>query len=132
MKMMNKQNICPFCGKSFVKEFSDDAYYGKNCFDCSYWLKKVHLPEKYRRNQVIVNGEHFMIGPEEATLFKGMGGHPYTILFDDGRKVQTNNLWNQNRIPDAFRDLLPNNAVFVKELEPVSIDVEYQPDEIPF
>ena len=129
------EKICPFCGKSFVKEFSDDAYYGKHCYECSYWLKKVHLPEKYRQKQAIVNGEHFMIGDEGPTVFRGMGGRRYTILFNDGRLVDTRNLWHQGTIPGEFRLLLKDNAVFSEDTVksssvPASVDEGF--GEIPF
>ena len=35
------------------------------------------------------------------------------ILFEDGRIAETNQLWHQGEIPKTFRQLIPNNAVFI-------------------
>ena len=105
-------HVCETCGKKFVKNLSKDSYHGGNCFDCSFWLQKVELPDDLKERQIIINSEHYMIGDDDS-LFRGFGGRRYDIAFFNGKQIKTNNLWYQGEIPSRFQGLLPNNAVFV-------------------
>jgi hypothetical protein len=51
----------------------------------------------------------------EPDDWKGFGGRKFIILFEDGRKVITTNLWSQGEIPKSFREDLPNNAKFIED-----------------
>lgn len=106
--MTSKQRYkCDRCGKQFRKRLTDNAYLDGNCFDCSFWLKKVGKP-----GQVIINGVHYRIN-NATTPFRGFGGRKFIIVFHDGREVETNSLWCQGKIPTEFRELLPDNAGFI-------------------
>ena len=43
---MDKTYICQCCGKPFIKTLVPDAYLGNNCFDCSFWLRKIDYSEE--------------------------------------------------------------------------------------
>ncbi len=79
----------------------------------SYWKEKyTHLDDR----TVIVDGHHYKIADENGhpNAFRGHSGIKFTIRFHDGREVVTTNLWSQGKIPEAWRDRLPDNAIFVK------------------
>lgn len=82
------------------------------CHTCTFWTEKtvfLSTPHVAR-----IDGKHYSIGPENVGPFmRGMGGREFIIKFDDGRTVTTTNLWSQGSIPDNFKALLPDNAVFV-------------------
>jgi len=120
------KKLCQFCEKEEAVKMVE---FGNYCFDCWFWVKKTHLKPEDQVRQAIINGEHWMIGHGEETIFRGMGGRRYTILFDDDRLVKTRNLWHQGVIPDEFRAILTDNAVFIQNQDPEPACVE---DEIPF
>jgi len=110
---MKKIEICEFCGSDFAKTCEEGSYIGNNCFDCSFWMKKIEMPDEDEDRRVIVDGDHYRIGIDETGPFRGFGGREFTILFQDGRRVKTKNLWCQGEIPERFRKWFPDNAVFV-------------------
>lgn len=84
------------------------------CLTCLFWRDRVaeHGPKV-----AIVDGERFSISPDMPRGYQGFIGHggaEFRIRFHDGRNVVTRNLWAQGRVPDHFRDRLPNNAVFLR------------------
>jgi DNA-directed RNA polymerase subunit RPC12/RpoP len=111
---MAKPYTCQCCGKSYTRHLSLEVYHGNNCFDCSFWLDKAEYSDYMAIHQVIINGEHFMLG-ETDSFIRGFGGREFIIQFFDGRIVETNNLWCQGPIPKRFRSMLPKNAVFLPE-----------------
>lgn len=98
---------CVKCGK----QCGDEAERRKMCFNCNFWTDlALH---RTASNMVRIDGTHYMIGTEEGPAScKGFNGKRFKIKFDDGRVVETTNLWHQGVIPQLFRDLLPNNATF--------------------
>lgn len=113
---VNKANRhCLMCGENFwFDEFWDrgNNYRPDNnlCRTCQFWYEKVEMcddPEIAR-----IANEHYTIG-EKTKSARGFGGRKVTIKFNDGRIVQTDNLWHQGRIPISWRQYLPNNAEFV-------------------
>jgi hypothetical protein len=68
-------------------------------------------PESVR---TVVEGglRHYQIGVPAISdgYTRGFGGANFTVLFNDGRVVKTNNLWYQGDIPKAWQDSLPANA----------------------
>lgn len=127
---------CTTCGKEFEKTLMDDAYLEDNCFDCSFWLEKAAYEDESKLRQVIIDGAHYMIGQEDSKGFRGLGGEKFFIKFHDGRTQCSTNLWQQGEIPERFRHLLPDNAVFVEE--DITIDAmktlgpTYWDNDIPF
>jgi len=110
--MNNSAKICPSCGKSFIRNLIPESYLDENCFDCSFWLKKITMPEDDKNRRVIVAGQHYMVGTNTSGP-RGFGGSRYTIHFNDGRTVETSNLWHQGEIPKQFKNRLPDNARFI-------------------
>ena len=115
--MNNSAKICPSCKKPFIRNHTPESYLDKNCFDCSFWLKKITMPEEDEK-RVIIAGQHYMIGLDSSRP-KGFGGRRFAIHFNDGRTVETCNLWFLGEIPKQFRAWLPDNARFKGEPENV-------------
>lgn len=44
----------------------------------------------------------------------GMGGRMMEAILNDGRKIISNDWWHQGKIPEEFKDLIPDNAKWVK------------------
>lgn len=85
------------------------------CFTCNFWREKVAIKDDPRVARI--DGVHF-IGEDGIvqgidSSFLGHGGSKFTIQFNDGRKITTNNLWCQGRIPEIWKAQLPDNAKFL-------------------
>jgi len=122
---LNNTDICPCCGNEYVRDMPPDTYFYDCCEDCSFWLEKLYLPD-YNSKQVIVEGVHYLLS---NSSIKGFAGAKFKIKFFNGRLIQTNNLWRQGKIPQHFRSVLKDNAVFVEQNNPIPV---YKYDEIPF
>lgn len=89
------------------------------CFNCNFWSEKVewaHFGDEHYELAVRVNGQHFLISEDPKpgqNGFFGYGGSAFYIHFHGGRKVISRNVWHQGDIPEHFKHLLPDNAVFV-------------------
>lgn len=84
------------------------------CATCYFWREKV---AEHGPNVAIIGGERFTIAPDMPKNYQGFVGHggaEFHIQFHDGRRVVSRNLWAQGRVPDHFRERLPNNAVFAR------------------
>lgn len=125
----NKTETCECCGNNFSRTCEPESYIGNNCFDCSFWLKKINLPEEDEARRVIVNSQHYRLGSVHSGPFRGFGGRKFTVLFLDGRVVETC-LWHQGQIPKEFRQWLPDNAVFLPVETLPALDADKS--EIPF
>ena len=87
------------------------------CFHCHFWMEKVGWRKSNDPRAVIVNGRYYYIDDEAVPGyqgFRGFGGSEFKIKFNDGREVISHNLWCQGDIPAHFRDVLTDNAVFIK------------------
>jgi len=122
---IDETEICPCCRLEYIKDLSPDTYFYDCCENCSFWLEKLYLPEQYSKKQVIINGVHYLIS---NSSIRGYAGAKFKIKFFDGRLIQTNNLWQQGKIPEHFRSVLKDNAVFIK----TRVAPAYAYDEIPF
>jgi hypothetical protein len=127
---MKKIEICELCGKEFTRICEPESYVENSCFTCSFWLKKINLPEEDEARRVIVDGQHYRLGSVHSGPFRGFGGREFTVLFHDGRVVETSCLWHQGEIPEEFRKWLPDNAIFVP-VETVPV-LNASDDGIPF
>ena len=110
---IKKTETCGSCGNDFTRRCKSNAYIGNNCFDCSFWIKKIDISEEDQARRVIVNGQHHRLGIDNVGPFRGFGGRAFRIQFQDGRIVETSNLWHQGEIPEKFREWLPDNATFI-------------------
>jgi hypothetical protein len=78
-----------------------------------YWNQQL----SDRTRAVVIEGIHYRIGTRTGGGdMNGHGGRLFRIRYlDDGRVVETRDLWFQGPIPPMFRDRLPDTAEFVSE-----------------
>lgn len=92
------------------------------CFECLHWTDLINVKNESRVARI--DGNHYMVESDkpkaEPGFLKGFGGTRFEIKFHDGRQVVTHNLWHQGSIPQHFRERLPNNAEFVREIHGTS------------
>ncbi len=63
-------------------------------------------------NRFIANGMSYSIGAYEPNdKFRGHGGRKFYVHFNDGRVVETENLWTNGSIPEEFKSELPDTAI---------------------
>jgi hypothetical protein len=77
------------------------------CWDCEFWVDRLWLVFDTRR--VFVDQDHGFctIGPAKTpSKHNGFGGSWWTIAFDDGRVVETCDLWFGGQVPERFRGRL--------------------------
>ena len=105
---------CIACNKEIGKSsYSNAVLCSSECFSINFWNEIVQ--EKEDPNTVIVDGKCYYIGSEsDSSGFRGFGGAKFKINFFDGREITTTNLWRRGAIPETHKELLPDNAEFVK------------------
>lgn len=108
--------ICGECGDvlndGYMEPSKTEIRTKQRCLGCLFWLRYVATRDD--KTHAIVNGQHYVITPDAPrAAFQGHGGARFDIRFKDGREVTTCNLWAQGRIPERFRERLPDNAEFV-------------------
>ena len=111
---MKKIETCELCGNEFTKICEPESYVENCCFDCSFWLRKINMSEADEAKRVIVDGQHYRLGSAHSGPFRGFGGRKFTIVFHDGRVVETSCLWHQGEIPKKFKGRLLDNAIFLQ------------------
>ena len=83
------------------------------CFRCKHWddlLQRKDDPDVVRAQH-----RHYVLGSAQTPgRWNGFGGHRFKIRFNDGREIETVDLWSQGVIPTHFRERMPDNAVFVE------------------
>jgi hypothetical protein len=75
------------------------------CFNCAFWINQSN-----RKDQVVIDGLMYWIGKGGGG---GMAGRSFDIQMDDGRLIETNDLWHQGTIPYHFKERMPDNATFM-------------------
>lgn len=105
---------CKECGVThkakYVEEVKNRMLKESLCFKCLHWTRWMENASD--PNVVRVNHKHYYIGDEMARGMRGFGGSEWNIVFHDGRKITSTNLWFQGDIPKHFTDRLPDNAKF--------------------
>jgi hypothetical protein len=106
---------CIICGKEIEKSsFTNAVLCSSECFHINFWNEKVE--ERDDPRIVRVDGKQYYIGNEDdSSHFRGFGGTRFVIQFFDGRKVISTNLWYNGEIPESHKELLPDNAEFIKD-----------------
>ena len=101
---------CEICGKEIEKsQFSGNVLCSNKCFNINFWREIIAEKDKH----IVINGECYCDGGENSPgAFRGFSGRRFWIRFKDGSTLTTNNLWYQGKIPDEFRDELPDTAEF--------------------
>lgn len=90
-----------------------------------FWLEKVSWAEAGNRTPegqhcIRIDGIHYVAKPGiiKPKGFMGFGGRVMRWLTNSGAVFESNNVWDQGKIPAAFRDRLPDNAQWLP-VEPV-------------
>jgi len=111
--------VCKVCGETERLTYGTHNERLKSerlCFTCEFWLRYVwNDPTEPRA--LVINGGHFMIGDEERRHpgeMRGFAGRKFLIEKFTGEQIVTTNLWYQGKIPQHFRERLPDNARFKK------------------
>lgn len=118
-------NNCKCCGKeSDIGNFQPDCEVVVTakplglCYNCGFWTWKVNTIKESPNTFATVDGHLYHISPDDPkAIFKGFGGSEFIIKYFDGRSVKSHNLWHNGKIPDLFKDRIPNNAVFSKGID---------------
>lgn len=113
---MNRPTNCKECRKEIEYCYlnKDTLAERSLCFNCNFWTELFGTPNAIvmeshgKRNQ-------YMAGPDTGRKSdKGFGGQYWKIKFNDGRILETNDLWHQGEIPEHFYGRFPVNAEVVK------------------
>lgn len=107
-----RECLQPFRSAQFEGEIARRMADETMCFYCLRWTDSaavVDSPESVR-----ISGRHYIIRPEDAGEDepRGFAGARFVIRFDNGKVVETTNLWGQGPVPDHFRGRLPDNATW--------------------
>ena len=105
---------CVICNKEIEESsYSHKIICSDECFYVDFWNDKVKIKNDTRTARI--NEKHYHIGEENSnSSFRGFGGDKCVIKFFDGREVVTTNLWHNGTIPESHKELLPDNAKFIK------------------
>lgn len=116
---INIMNIkCRICGEDYDPSHSmleKEMEEHQMCFSCNFWRDMLKKDSKCLPHRVaIIDGSHYIIAPEDdPDPFRGFGGDRFEILFKDGYRVITTNLWYQGEISEHWKEKFPDNAQFV-------------------
>ena len=109
---------CHVCGHPVWLVWCNDEELVKHreCFGCNFWMGLIR---SFDQKSVVagdgkaINGPrgHYCIGRKTVPHYlNGFSGNWWTILFLDGRVVETCDLWSQGNVPELFWGQLPINA----------------------
>ena len=106
---------CRECGdptqSNYIEPSKSQILARQLCFKCNFWINVVE--DDHDGRGIILDGVHYRDGGRtlRASEANGFGGAEWRLRLTSGALVETNNLWCQGRVPDHFRDRLPDNAV---------------------
>ena len=109
---MSCDHLCRECGAREIGSWlGEDSLKERGlCFSCGFWDDLLRIKDE--PTTVRADGKHYVVG-EPNERWPGFGGSRFVISFNDGREVETCNLWSQGDIPTRFKDRMPDNAKFV-------------------
>jgi hypothetical protein len=83
------------------------------CFNCAFWIEKLFL-HYFTGKSVIVDGSHYTDRGKssQGREFLGFCGREFKYK-KENKMFETNNMWHQGKIPQRFRLVLEDNAVFL-------------------
>lgn len=104
---------CVICGKEIEKScYSNATLCSSKCFHKHFWKEIIAEKDQH----IVINGECYCDGGNvdqpNKNSWLGFSGRRFWIRFFDGHTVTTNNLWYQGKIPEEFREELPDEAEF--------------------
>lgn len=108
--------LCKICSKrekaNFLPPIQQRMVEQNLCYVCLSWTEIIADDEE---SLVVIDQKAFLIHDEKAIGMRGYGGKRFTIVFNDGRVVETTNLWSKGNVPEHFSHILPNNAQFAPD-----------------
>lgn len=113
--------ICEICGREFQKPCYYPPY-DKVCMECfgeKLWRERE---QEYLEgaSYIIIDGNLYSDGGYKKNPsryeFLGHGDRIFKIKMNNGTEIVTNNLWCGGEIPETHRDILCDNAKFIKNL----------------
>ena len=94
------------------------------CFHCAYWFNRPKENLKADLVPVVVNRGHWSYRKGEGITYAKVAFHRSVavgnfryILFEDGTVNVVSQLRFQGKVPPYFKDIIPNNAVFIDEID---------------
>ena len=100
-----KEVKCIICGKKIEKKIYFDPICSQECFRVNFWNEQLN------DKAIIIGGECYHVGEKQGGSL-GFGGAKFTIQMNDGRIIETNNLWYNGKVPEDRK--VKDNAKFVK------------------
>lgn len=100
---------CIICGKEIEKScYSNAVLCSSECFHENFWNECLD------ETAIIVNGECYHDGGKKqgSDFLLGFGGSFFKIKMNDGRIIETNNLWYNGPVPEDRN--IKDNAVFIR------------------
>ena len=99
---------CIICGKEIPESsYMNAVLCGHECFIENFWNENLD------DTAIIIDGDCYHDGgrQEDNIPWLGFGGHKFTIEMNDGRIIETNNLWFNGKIPTERN--VKDNARFI-------------------
>lgn len=113
---------CRICGgpeqAHYCEPTKTEMTKGQLCFMCHFWQEKIGWREENRPDCFVIEGHHYKVNPDapKGAFGVGFGGSKFHIKPNDGRsEIVTKNLWHQGDVPERFRDVLTDNAIFIRD-----------------
>ena len=102
---------CKVCGKEVEKFRYSNNICSEECFHVDFWNRA--LDDK----AIIINGVCYHDGGRKSpdSAFLGFYGQEFRIKMNDGRIIETNNLWMQGDVPKERN--VKDNARFLRRDE---------------
>ncbi len=101
---------CIICGKELKKSaYTNAVLCSRDCFDVNFWNENID------DTAIIINGECYHDGGRKPSDYRGFLGHSgryFKIQMNDGRIIETNNLWYNGEVPKERE--VKDNACFIK------------------
>lgn len=107
---------CEICGKEFEKSRWYKPFNlicSNDCFSEKLW-RDIEQEQLLHNNRIIIDGKCYYNSTNKNSSFKGFGGTKFKIRMFTGEIIETNNLWHNGTIPESHREILKDNAEFVK------------------
>lgn len=98
-----EKGVCRLCASKNVDATSENGF----CDTCNFWFRKANLQGSKRNEVIIIDGFYYTI-PE----YEDVCGERNQINFHNGEVIHVNQLNWFGKIPEQFRMLMVDNAVF--------------------
>lgn len=124
---------CVFCGehvanKAWLGRESHQRNALKTCFGCGFWIDLLTKP--HENAIVTLDYVHYVASDWQVKPRSGLGvgfsGRPFVVIFLDGTRRWTNNLWHQGEIPSHFHKYFPPNARTLMSVEHQYVPLEFK------